>query len=208
MKKICIIWAWSWIGKALAEYYEDSQTEIEIFTRNDANLSDLSDIKNLSEKIWAANYDIVIFSAWVWYHALFEKLSSDQISEQIFVNTLAPLQIYKALPYTTKFVYLSSIMQYIPAKKMSVYAAMKHATSQTLSAVGDKNILSIDLWAVKTDMHLKAGMKKKVWRDIIKVIPKLVKVIENKQGSKILFWDWWCMIYIVFPFYRIFLKMK
>jgi len=206
MKKICIIWAWSWIGKVLAEYYKNSQIEVDSFTRNDGDLSELSDIKKLSKRIWAANYDFVIFSAGIGYHALFEKLSSEQISEQVMVNTLAPLHILKWFKDTTKFVYLSSIIQYIPAKNMPVYAAMKHATSQTLSAIGNKNILSVDLWAVKTDMHIKAGMKRKVGRDIEKIIPKLVKTIEKKHGSKTLFWDWWCLIYIVFPLYRIFLK--
>jgi hypothetical protein len=89
---------------------------------------------------------------------------------------------------------------------------MKRATSQTLEAINVENkdikLLTIDLWAVKTPMHIKAGMKKKVWRDIEKVIPKLVSAIEKKQGNITLFLDWKIIIYIVFPLYRLFLWIK
>jgi len=67
----------------------------------------------------------------------------------MLVNTLAPLQILRSLPKSTKFVYLSSIMRFIPAKNMSVYAAMKLATSQALQAIRyenkDREILSVDV---------------------------------------------------------------
>jgi short-subunit dehydrogenase len=77
------------------------------------------------------------------------SLTQDEISEQIFVNTLAPLYIVQSMNKESKFVFISSIMQYIPAKNMSVYAAMKRATSQTLEAINVENkdikLLTIDL---------------------------------------------------------------
>lgn len=212
MKKICIIWASSWIGLALAEYYKKTWEHVDVFTRETADLSVHEDIIELSQNISQWDYNTVIFSAWVWYHKSFRLLSSDQISEQVFVNTLAPLQILRTLPQKTKFVYLSSVMQYIPAKNMAVYAAMKRATSHALTTLRyeekKSQILCVDLWAVKTPMHIKAGMKKMVWKDIETVIPKLVQAIENKQGTTTLFLDWFLMMHIVFPLMRIFLKIK
>ena len=211
MKKLCIIWAGSGVGEALAKYYSAEWLHVDEITRKQVDLSREEDIMKLAEEISQSDYDLVIFSAGVWYHRTFGSLSFEEISEQILVNTIAPLQILRTLWEQTKFVYLSSVMQYIPAKNMSVYASMKRATSQTLRAIrienSKKKILDIDLWAVKTPMHLKAGMKKMVGKDLEQVIPKLVKKIENKQGSRTLFWDWWIMIYLVFPIYRIFLTI-
>jgi len=212
MKKICVIGAGSGIGQALAHYYENTGDEVSTITRDDSDLSDISQVMQLSQQIAEKNYGLVIFSAGVWYHRVFDDLRGQEVSAQIIVNTFAPLQILKWLGKETKFIYLSSIMQHIPAKNMSVYASMKRATSQSLAAIRSEwnsgEILSIDLWAVKTQMHIKAGMKKMVWKDIETVIPKLVKVIETKQWSKTLFCDWWIMIHLVFPLYRIFLKLK
>ncbi len=211
MKKLCIIWAGSGVGEALAKYYSAEWLHVDEITRKQVDLSREEDIMKLAEEISQSDYDLVIFSAGVWYHRIFGSLSFEETSEQILVNTIAPLQILRTLWEQTKFVYLSSVMQYIPAKNMSVYASMKWATSQTLRAIrienSKKKILDIDLWAVKTPMHLKAGMKKMVGKDLEQVIPKLVKKIENKQGSRTLFWDWWIMIYLVFPIYRIFLTI-
>jgi len=132
MKKICVIWAGSGIGQALSVYYKKNWYSVDSITREYANLSYTDDIEKLLEKIKKQNYDIVIYSAGVWYYKNFNSLTPTEIREQIYVNTLAPLQVFHALTSNTKFVYLSSIMQYIPAKNMSVYASMKHATSQTI----------------------------------------------------------------------------
>ncbi len=212
MKKICVIWASSGIWKALSEYYKDHWDTVDTITRVSYDLSQNEDIKKLCLSISKKDYDFVIYSAGVWYHRKFEDLTADEISAQISVNTLAPLQLIHALPEGIKFIYISSIMQYIPAKNMSVYASMKRATSQALKTISlensNRNILDIDLWAVRTPMHLKAGMKKTVWKEIDRVIPKIVHAIENKQGSTTLFWDWFLMIYIVFPLMRVFLWLK
>ena len=212
MKRICVIWAGSGIGEALFLHYKRSGYDVDSITREDADLSNTQDTIQLIEKIKKQGYDIVIFSAGVWYYKEFASLTSQEIREQVYVNTLTPLQVLLALGVKTKFVYLSSIMQYIPAKNMSIYASMKRATSQTILAIqtesGDRKVLSIDLGAVKTPMHIKAGMKKTVWRDIEKVLPKLIKVIEKKQWTKTLFFDWWFMIHVIFPLYSLFLKLK
>jgi len=55
------------------------------------------------------------------------------------VNTLAPIQIlqeyFMSHDYSdTKFVYLSSVVERIPSKNMSVYSASKTATTQILRA--------------------------------------------------------------------------
>lgn len=211
-KKICIIWSSSGVWSALSEYYKNQWNIVHDIHRKQRDLSKEYDITQLCTDISQEEYDIVIFSAGVWYHRSFESLMAHEISEQIFVNTFAPLQLIHSLWKDTKFVYLSSIMQYIPAKNMSVYSGMKRATSQTLKAIRLENpsrsILDIDLGAVKTPMHIKAGMKKSVWKNIETVIPKLVYAIENKHGSTTLFWDWWLMIYIIFPLMRVFLLFK
>jgi len=212
MKKICIIWAGSWIGKALAEYYTQVWNHVDMIARQDIDVQKQDQRDLLRQKVIHWKYDIVIYSAGVWYHKHFSELSQDEIYSQILVNTLAPLQILSCIWKTTVFVYLSSIVQYIPTKNMSVYAASKRAMSQTLAAVQIENseiqTLCIDLWAVKTDMHLKAGLTKRVGKDLEKVIPRLVKAIETSRGTKTLFWDWWMTIYIVFPIYRLFLICK
>jgi len=206
MKKICIIWVSSWIGQALEKYYRDAWHDVFWVSRVQYDLTKEDHIMQLAHKIQEDSYDLVIFSAGVWYHKAFDRLEPQEISEQISVNTLAPLQILRTISSSTKFVYLSSVMQYILAKNMAVYGGMKRATSQTLQTVRWENpqmkILNIDLWAVKSPMHLKAGMKEMVGKDIETVIPKLVRAIEKNTGTKTLFWDWWMMIYIVFPLYR------
>jgi len=211
MKKILIIWAWSGIGKSLSEYYKKQGYDISVLTRSDYDLWDMNQLEMLWKELHSSSYDIIIFSAGVWYHREFRGLSTKEISEQIIVNTLAPITVLRAIEPEVKFVYLSSIMQHIPAKNMSIYSAMKRATSQALTAVSleqNNNILSIDLWAVKTQMHIKAGMNKMVWKDIQKIIPKLTKAIESKKWTTTLFWDWWIMIYLIFPIYKIFLRYK
>lgn len=212
MKKICIIWAGSGVWNALQEEYRKLWVVVDGYGRDDIDLRDMQAVEVFAKMIQAKKYDMVIFSAGVWYHKVFSSLSHDEISEQVLVNTLAPTHIVRCLEKPTKFVYLSSVMQYIPAKNMPVYASSKRATTQTLSAMrADKNspeILSVMLWAIKTQMHIKAGMDKMVGKDLQKVIPKLIYTIDHKQGNRTLFWDWWLMIYIVFPLYKLFLKIK
>ena len=209
-QKICIIWSSSGVGKALSEYYHAQGDEVDDITRQDYDLGESDDITKLGVHLSEKQYDILIYSAGIWYYKVFESLTDTEIQEQISVNTTAPLKILQSLSKDTKFVYLSSIMRYIPAKNMSVYASMKQATSQTLRTLKnenpERNILNIDLWAMKTPMHLKAGMQKTVGQDVERILPKLVKVIETKQGSVILLWQWKFLVYIVFPLLRIFSK--
>jgi len=44
-------------------------------------------------------------------------------------------------------------------------------------------------------MHIKAWMKQAVWKDIERVLPKLIKAIDK-------------IAHIIFPLYNIFLKFK
>lgn len=203
MKSICIIWSWSGIWKALSEYYAQGTSHLRCYTRWDYDLKKPEDVEKLAYELSRSNFDLVIFAAGVWYRREFYDLSSENISQQVLVNTLAPLMLLKSVNRKTKFVYLSSIMQYISPKNMSVYAASKRSVSQVLEALGSKDILSVDLWAVKTPMHLKAWMPKMVWKDMEVVLPKLVNAIDHSYGRKTLFWDWWCMVYIVFPLIRL-----
>ena len=211
-KKICIIWASSGIGLALSVYYRAQWDHIDIINRKQTDLSREDDITKLCQNISENDYDIVIYSAGVWYYKKFEQLTNNELQEQISVNTLAPLRILQSLSSEIKFVYLSSIMRYIPAKNMSVYASMKQASSQTLKTLRLENsarkILNIDLGAIKTPMHIKAGMWKMVWQDLEEILPKLVKTIETKQGSVILLWQWKILVYFVFPILRLFLSVK
>lgn len=215
MKKILIIWSSSGVGLALWEYYKTQWDDVISVTRDDYNLSNIQDIQKLSQDISQNNYDLVIYSAGVGYYKKFWELSSQELSEQIFVNTLAPLEILRNSlkvfqKNNTKFVYLSSIMRHIPAKNMSVYAGMKQTTSQTLNTIKieypEINILNIDLGAIQTPMHQKAGLPKTVWKQVSKILPKLVKAIDTKQGSVTLLWEWKFMVYIIFPILRIFQK--
>ena len=211
-KSICIIWASSWVWQALSEYYRAQWDEVFAPTRSEYNLSNTSDIQEISKHISENNIDIVIFSAGVWFYKYFWELSEWELQEQILVNTLAPLEILRNnrqnfQKNNTKFVYLSSIMRHIPAKNMSVYASMKQATSQALYTLMLENanlrILHIDLWAIQTPMHLKAGMQKTVWKNISEILPKLIRTISTKQGSIILLWQWKILVYLVFPALKI-----
>ena len=207
-KNICIIWASSGVWLALSEYYRAQWNTVDTINRRQCDLSNDSDTTKLCQDISKKKYDILIYAAGVWYYKIFEKLTDTETQEQVSVNTLTPLRILQSLQEKTKFVYLSSIMRYSPAKNMSVYAGMKQATSQTLRTLriesSQRNILNIDLGAIKTPMHIKAGMWKMFGKEIEEVIPKLVYAIENKQGSIILLWQWKILIYLVFPFYRIY----
>lgn len=211
-KKICIIWAWSGIWQALFEYYTDRWDDVVAITRQDRDLSQETDIKKLCQDISTMQYDTVIYSAWVGTHKVFLQTTDREISEQVRVNTLAPLMLLSVLPKATKFVYLSSIMQYIPAKNLSVYASMKRATTQVLRTImfedTQRKILSIDLWAIKTPMHLKAGLPEMVGKDISEILPKLIKTIDSKEGSIVLCWSWWFVVYFVFPVLRLYIFIR
>lgn len=59
------------------------------------DLRDTLAVDVFSEELKNKDYDLVIFTAGIGYHRKFSELSSDEIIEQISVNTLAPLQIIK-----------------------------------------------------------------------------------------------------------------
>ncbi|MDA9129247.1 SDR family NAD(P)-dependent oxidoreductase [Candidatus Gracilibacteria bacterium] len=216
-KNICIIGASSGVGKALAEYYSSEGNTVFTPRRAKYNLSNYEEIQKLSDTISEEKYDLVIFSAGVGYYKCFTELSDSELQEQISVNTLAPLKILRKnlsifQQNNTKFVYLSSIMRHIPAKNMSVYASMKQATSQTLKTLRLENknlsIVNIDLGAIQTPMHLKAGMQKTVGKKVSEILPKLIKTLETQEGSIMLLWQWKILVYFVFPVLKFSLACK
>ncbi len=211
-QKICIIWAWSGVWKALFEYYTQEWNDVVAITRQDIDLSQETDIKKLCLDVSTIQYDLIIYSAWVWTHRVFSGMTDSEVSEQVWVNTLAPLRLLRVLQRDTKFVYLSSIMRHIPVTNMSVYASMKSATTQTLRSImredRQRSILSIDLWAMKTPMHLKAWLPEMVGKDVSEILPKLIKIIDSKEGSIVLCWSWWFVVYFVFPVLRLYIFIK
>jgi len=234
MKKICIIWAGSWIGWETLEQYVELWYSVDFTLRNSSqkseyqkrfpkshiyivDLNQLDQIASFWEDISDKFYDVIIFAAGVWYYKTFENLKTPQLTEQLRVNTLAPIQIlseyFENHDYQdTKFVYLSSVMEWVPSKNMSVYSASKSAATKVLLAYKQESpelrILIIILWAVKTPMHEKSGMWKPVGKNLKNTVKKLIKTVEKFEGIRTLYIDWLMILWIVFPLYNLYLFLK
>lgn len=234
MKKICIIWASSWIGLELLQQYTKLWYSVDFTLRNQTQKSDfqksfptshiyfvdlnnLEQISTFAQAISERFYDTIIFAAGVWYYTTFDTLKSQQLTEQLRVNTLAPIQILQEY-FTehdyldTKFVYLSSVMERIPSKNMSIYAASKRAATQILWAYKAESpelrVLIVMLWAVKTPMHEKSGFWKSVGKNLKMTVKKLIKTVERHEGTRTLYIDWLLVLWIVFPLYNLYLFLK
>jgi len=234
MKKICIIWASSGIGLETLEQYTKKWYTVDFTLRNTSqkiefqkrfpkshiyivDLSQLNQIASFWEDVSDRFYDTIIFAAGVWYYKIFENLKAEELTEQLRVNTLAPIQIlqeyFMSHDYIdTKFVYLSSVMERIPSKNMSIYGASKRAATQILWAYKSESpelkILIVMLGAVKTPMHEKSGLWKPVWKKLQKTVQKLLKTIERYEGTRTLYIDWLFILWFVFPLYNLFLFFK
>jgi len=234
MKKICIIWWGSWIGLEALEQYTKLWYIVDFTLRNVTQKSEFQErfpkshihivdlnqweqILAFGEDIADRFYDTIIFTAGVWYYKTFENLKTPQLSEQLRVNTLAPIQIlseyFESHDYQdTKFVYLSSVMERVPSKNMSVYSASKSAASKVLLAYKQESpelrILIVMLWAVKTPMHIKSWLWKMVWKDLSKTVKRLIKTIERHEWVRTLYFDWVIILWIVFPLYNFYLFLK
>lgn len=234
MKKICVIWASSGIGLESVKQYSEQWYSVDFTLRNTSqkaefqkqfpesgifivDLSDWTQVKTFAEDLTKTHYDIIIFAAGTGLYKKFEDAEAWEITEQLQVNTLAPIHIikeyFKKHDYSkTKFVYLSSVLERIPAKNLSVYSASKRATTQILYAFKTETpklrILVVMLWAVKTPMHKKSGFWEAVWKDLHKTVKKLIKVIEHRQWTRTLYIDWLLMLWIVFPVYNFYLFLK
>jgi short-subunit dehydrogenase len=234
MKKICIIWASSGIGKEALEQYtqiwyivdftlRDSRQKWEfqkLYPKSRIYTVDLNVLEQISsfwESISDTFYDIIIFAAGVGYYKTFENLKTQQLTEQLRVNTLAPIQIlqeyFVSHDYAdTKFVYLSSVLERIPSKNMSVYSASKSAATQILSAYkresSELKILIVMLWAVKTPMHIKSWLERSVWKNLHKTVKKLIKTIDRHEWIRTLYLDWVLILWIIFPLYNLYHFLK
>lgn len=234
MDKICIIWASSGIGLEALEQYTKKWYIVDFTLRDIAqksefqkkfpkshiyivDLSVLEQISSFGEDLSDRFYDAIIFAAWVWYYKTFENLKTQQLTEQLRVNTLAPIQILQEYFVThdyvdTKFVYLSSVVERIPSKNSSVYSASKAAATQILLAYKrespDLRILILMLWAVKTPMHEKSGFWKPVGKNLGKTVKKLIKTVDRHEGVRTLYLDWLIVLWIVFPLYNFYLFLK
>lgn len=234
MKKICVIWASSWIGLEAVKQYIKKWYIVDFTLRDSAqksefqkrfpkshiyivDLNELDQIASFWEDVSDRFYDTIIFAAGVWYYKTFENIKTQQLTEQLRVNTLAPIQIlseyFASHDYEdTKFVYLSSVMERIPSKNMSIYAASKRAATQILWAYKSESpelkILIVMLWAVKTPMHEKSGLWKPVGKNLQKTVQKLLKTIERHEGTRTLYIDWLVILWFVFPLYNLFLFFK
>ncbi len=234
MKKICIIWASSWIGLEALEQYTKKWYIVDFSLRSAAqkadfqkrfpkshiyivDLNELDQIASFWEDLSDRFYDTIIFAAGVWYHKTFENVKAVELTEQLRVNTLAPVQILQEYFVShdyidTKFVYLSSVMERIPGKNMSIYGASKRAATQILSAYKAESpelrILILMLWAVKTPMHEKSGFWKAVGKNLEKTVKKLINTVERHEWIRTLYLDWLILLWIVFPIYNLYLFLK
>ena len=181
------------------------------------DFSQLSQIASFWEDVSDRFYDTIIFAAGVWYYKTFENLKTQELTQQLRVNTLAPVQIlqeyFVSHDYAdTKFVYLSSVMERIPSKNMSIYGASKRAATQILwaykSESPDLKILIVMLWAVKTPIHEKSGFGKPVGKALKKTVIKLIKTIDRHEWVRTLYLDWLLILWLVFPLYNLYLFFK
>lgn len=133
-------------------------------------------------------------------------MQSSGISEQMSVNTTAPLEIIhsclsECIQNKTKIVYLSSLTADMPLTNMSVYAASKRATNYALERISqshpDLRLLNLHLGAVQTPMHIRSGMQEMKGRKLEEVIPKMITYIETKCGNRWMYPDWLFASYIV-----------
>lgn len=234
MKKICIIWASSGIGLEALEQYTKKWYSVDFTLRDTYQKSDfqkkfpkshiyivdlniLEQILTFGEELSDRFYDTIIFSAGVWSYKTFENLKSQELTQQLRVNTLAPIQIlqeyFMSHDYSdTKFVYLSSVVERIPSKNMSVYSASKTATTQILRAYKTESpelkVLIVMLWAVKTPMHEKSGFWKPIWKNLEKTVKKLIKTIDRHEWVRTLYFDWLLVLWLIFPLYNLYLFLK
>lgn len=234
MKKICIIWASSGIGLEALKQYTKKWYSVDFTLRDISQKSDfqkrfpkshiyivdlniLEQISNFGEELSDRFYDTIIFSAGVWSYKIFENLKSQELTQQLRVNTLAPIQIlqeyFMSHDYSdTKFVYLSSVVEGIPSKNMSVYSASKSAATQILRAYKTESpelkVLIVMLWAVKTPMHEKSGFWKPIWKNLEKTVKKLIKTIDRHEWVRTLYFDWLLVLWLIFPLYNLYLFLK
>lgn len=234
MKHICIIGASSGIGKELAKNYstdtnihlslvvrsKDAKKELEklLSWKVHIHVSDLEERderKKLLSKLKKDHIDTLIYAAGVGYYKKFFEQKSKEISAQSEVNTTFVAELIHALYKDEKqrkswvFVYLSSIISEIPAKHISVYGASKLNTKRMLQTIGaeypDFHYVLVQLWAVKTPMHIKSWYGQPIWRDPKIVAEKIQKLTTKKRGIYTPFISWKIQVYLIFPVVRIFM---
>lgn len=234
MKKICIIWASSGIWLEAVQQYTKLWYSADFTLRSNSqkwefqkqfpkshiyivDLNELDQIASFAEDLSDKHYDTIIFAAGTGFYKWFEDLKIWELTQQLRVNTIAPIQILQEYftnhDYSdTKFVYLSSVLECIPSKNLSVYSASKRATTQILRAYRSETpelrILIIMLWAVKTPMHEKSWFWEAVWKNLQKTVSKLMKTVEHHEWVRTLYLDWVLMLWIVFPLYNFYLFFK
>lgn len=234
MKKICIIWAGSGIWLETLEQYTKKWYSVDFTLRNSSQKSEfqkrfpkshifivdlniLEEISTFAEDLSGKFYDTIIFSAGTGYYKTFENLKSWELTQQLRVNTLAPIQILSEYftnhDYSdTKFVYLSSVLERIPSKNLSIYSASKSAATQILWAYKAESpelrVLIIMLWSVKTPMHETSWFWKPVGKNLQKTVQKLIKTVDRHEGTRTLYIDWLLILWIIFPLYNFYLFLK
>lgn len=131
------------------------------------DLSDTSAVSRLAKKLEKLRFDFVIWNAGTAQVGKFHELPASSIDDTLSANLTAHMKLTRALlpralPDKTKFCFTSSLAARAPGRRYAAYSVAKAGVSMFCSALRaeypDLEVLCVEIGAVRTPFHGKAGM--------------------------------------------------
>ncbi len=220
MKSIFITGVTSGIGKVVLDICLREGFQIVALIRNEeqkklfdetsqlqllvCDLEDREKIQNVLALLSKKKLDYILLNAGLLNYGEFDSLPESSFEKILEVNLLVNMRIvHHLLPEInknkTKLVFVSSIVARMPCRKFLSYAVSKAGLSQFCSSLMVEyphlQILCLEIGAVNTKIHSKAGMEldssKFVRADIIG--KRLYKAMLSKTGIVTLRWQWYLL---------------